>query len=71
MDKVVEIFALTNEIIEREPTEAEAAQREADRAAFQAAEAERIENEATNAVEKAALLVRLGITEAEAKLLFS
>jgi hypothetical protein len=71
MDKVVEIFALTNEIIEREPTEAEAAQREADRAAFQAAEAERIENEATNAVEKAALLDRLGITEAEARLLLS
>ena len=71
MDKVVEIFTLTNEIIEREPTEAEAAQREADRAAFQAAEAERIENEATNAVEKAALLDRLGITEAEARLLLS
>ena len=71
MDKVVEIFALTNEIIEREPTEAEAAQREADRAAFQAAEAERIENEATNAVEKAAVLDRLGITEAEARLLLS
>lgn len=71
MDKVVEIFALTNEIIEREPTEAEAAQREADRAAFEAAEVERLEAEATKSAQKAALLKRLGITEAEAKLLLS
>ena len=71
MDKVVEIFGLTNEIIEREPTEAEAAQREADRAAFEAAEAERLEAEATKAAAKATLLDRLGITADEAKLLLS
>ncbi len=71
MDKVVEIFGLTNEIIEREPTDAEATQREADRAAFVIAENERIEAEAKKAAQKAALLDRLGITEDEAKLLLA
>jgi len=69
MDKVVEIFGLTNEIIEREPTEAELAQREIDRAAFEVAEAQRLEAEATKAAAKATLLDRLGITADEAKLL--
>lgn len=57
----------TNEVIDREMTEAEFAQYEADQAAVaanQAAFAEKI-------AEKAALLTRLGITAEEAKLLLS
>jgi len=57
----------TNEIIEREMNDAELAQLEQDKAAFAAREQEA----AKTARAKAALLDRLGITEAEAKLLLS
>jgi hypothetical protein len=55
----------TDEVIDREMNDAEFAQYEADQAAqgIKQAEAE------AKAAEKAALLERLGITEAEAKLL--
>ena len=59
--------AETGEVIEREMTTEELAQREAD----QLASAARLEAEADAAAAKAALLDRLGITEAEAKLLLS
>ena len=57
----------TNETIDREMNEAELAQLEQDKAAFVAREKEA----AKTAEAKAALLDRLGITEAEAKLLLS
>ena len=57
----------TGEITEREATLEELAQWEAD----QAAEVARLEAEATKAADKSALLGRLGISEAEAKLLLS
>lgn len=63
----IEANATTGEIIEREMTEAEIAQDLADQAEATAREAEA----ATKAVEKAALLAKLGITEDEAKLLLS
>ena len=56
-----------NEIIDREMTDAEFAQYEIDQARYQA---EKAEAEA-QALAKAALLERLGITEAEAKLLLA
>jgi hypothetical protein len=55
----------TNEVIDREMNDTEFAQYEAD----QAAEESRIAAEAAKAAEKEALLVRLGITADEAKLL--
>jgi len=55
----------TNEIIDREMTAAEFKQYEADKAEQEAAQAEA----EAKAAQKAALLERLGITEAEAKLL--
>ncbi len=55
----------TDEVIDREMNDAEFAQYEAD----QAAQAERAAAEAAKAVEKEALLARLGITADEAKLL--
>jgi hypothetical protein len=55
----------TDEVIDREMTDAEFAQYEAD----QAAQAERVAAESAKAAEKAALLERLGITADEAKLL--
>ena len=57
----------TNEVIDREMTDSEFAKYEADQEAnrLRQAEAE------ANAAEKAALLDRLGISEAEAKLLLS
>ena len=57
----------TNEVIDREMTNAEFAQYEIDQADYQA---EKAEAEA-KATAKAALLERLGITESEAKLLLS
>jgi hypothetical protein len=57
----------TGEIIEREMTADELAQREADQLSAQA----KAETEATKAAEKAALLAQLGITENQAKLLLS
>ncbi len=55
----------TNEIIDREMTDAEFAQYEAD----QADQAAQAAADAAKAAEKAALLERLGITADEAKLL--
>jgi hypothetical protein len=54
-----------------ELTDAEVAQREADAAAYAAQQAEEDAKKAANAVAKAALLDRLGITADEAKLLLS
>ena len=55
----------TNEIVEREMNDAEFAQYEAD----QSAEVTRQAEAEARATQKAALLDRLGITEAEARLL--
>jgi|688.fasta_scaffold2581323_1 hypothetical protein len=57
----------TGEIVQREMTETELAQREASQIAEETIKAA----EAARAHERAALLERLGITEDEAKLLFS
>ena len=57
----------TGEIVEREMNDDELAQREADQAELLA----RQEAQAVKAAEKAALLNRLGITDAEARLLLS
>ena len=57
----------TNEIIDREMTDAEFAQYEVD----QAAEATRQAEAEARATAKAALLTQLGITEEQAKLLLS
>ena len=57
-------------VVEEIPlTEEELAQREADRIAFEAAEAERVAAEAEKAAKRAELLERLGLTEEEAKVL--
>lgn len=64
---IIEHNVTTGKITEREETAEELEQFEADKAA----EADRIEAEATKAAEKAALLAKLGITEDEAKLLLS
>ena len=64
---IIEHNVTTGEITEREETAEELAQFEADKAA----EADRIEAEATKAAEKSALLAKLGITADEAKLLLS
>jgi len=57
----------TNEVIDREMTDAEFAKYEADRLS----ENEKAELRAAKIAEKEALLARLGITEDEAKLLLS
>lgn len=64
---IIEHNVTTGEITEREPNAAELAQREADKAKAEAI----AQAEATKAAEKAALLTKLGITVAEAKLLLS
>lgn len=57
-------------VVEEIPlTEEELAQREADRIAFEAAEAERVAAEAEKAAKRVELLERLGLTEEEAKVL--
>jgi len=61
----------TGVVEEVELTEEELAQREADRIAFEAAEAEREAEAAEKAAKKAELLAKLGITEDDAKLLLS
>jgi hypothetical protein len=69
MDEIVNLIVehncLTDEIIEREATEQELAQRAADDAAHAAAKAEAEAKEAA----RQALLDRLGITADEARLL--
>jgi hypothetical protein len=61
----------TGVVEEVELTEDELAQREADRIAFEAAEAEREAEAAEKTAKKAELLAKLGITEDDAKLLLS
>jgi hypothetical protein len=67
MNKIKIHNAETGEVIEREMTTQELAQREAD----QLVTAARLQAEAEAATAKAALLDRLGITAEEAKLLLS
>ena len=64
---IIEHNVTTGEITEREETAEELAQFEADKAA----EATRLASEAQKAADKAALLEKLGISEAEAALLLS
>ena len=69
MEKLIKVLhnAQTGEVIEREFNAEELAKYEAD----QAVELARLEAEVAKAATRAALLDRLGITEAEAKLLLS
>lgn len=71
MALVIEKNCTTGELIEREETEQEIADREAAAEAW--LEQKRIEEQeaADRAIAKAALLERLGITEDEAKLLLA
>lgn len=59
----------TGVVEEVELTEEELAQREADRIAFEEAEAAKAAEEAEKAAQRAAILERLGLTEDEAKLI--
>lgn len=59
----------TGVVEEVELTEEELAQREADRIAFEAAEASREAEAAEKAARRAEILERLGLTEDEAKLI--
>jgi hypothetical protein len=61
----------TGVVEEIELTEEEIAQREADRIAFEEAEAAKAAEEAEKAAQRAAVLERLGLTEDEAKLILS
>ena len=65
--KIVEHNVETGEVIEREATQSEIAQAAKDEAELNA----RIAEAQAKAIEKAALLTKLGITEDEAKLLLS
>ena len=67
----IEVNCSTGEVVERPLTAEELAQREADAAAFAAAEHEKEVAAAETATAKAALLTKLGITEDEAKLLLA
>lgn len=59
-------------IVEEVPlTQAELDQREADRIAFEKAEAARVAEESEKAAKRSALLAKLGLTEDDAKLLLS
>ena len=69
MSEVVEVWADTGVVVERDYTEEELAQREIDRIAAEEAEAARLVEEAAKAAKRAELLERLGITEDEAKIL--
>jgi hypothetical protein len=62
---------LTDEVIDREMTDAEFAEYEAEKQKDAAEAQAKADLEATNAAHKAALLERLGITADEAKLLLS
>lgn len=61
----------TGEVTEVELTAEEIKQREDDRIAYEAREAEEATNAALRAEQKAGLLARLGITAEEAELLLS
>ena len=71
MTTAIEVNCATGEVVERPLTAEEIAQREADAAAFAAAEHEKEVAAAEAAEAKAALLAKLGITEDEAKLLLA
>jgi hypothetical protein len=71
MTNAIEVNCATGEVVERPLTAEELAQREADAAAFAAAEHEKEAAAAEAATAKAALLAKLGITEDEAKLLLA
>ena len=70
-EKVYEVNATTNEIIEREATAEELAQEAADRERLAKLKADKDAEAAQAEAAKAALLEKLGITEEEAKLLLS
>jgi hypothetical protein len=61
----------TNEVIVRELTDDEQAQKNAEDAAAELAKAEKQAEEEAKATQRQALLAKLGITEEEAKLLLS
>ena len=65
----IEINCETGEVLEIELTDAEMAEREEARIAYEAQKAEEATNAALRAEQKAALLERLGITAEEAELL--
>jgi hypothetical protein len=69
--KRIEVNCSTGEVLEIELTDAEVAQREADAAAFAAKKHEEEVAAAEAATAKAALLIKLGITADEAKLLLA
>jgi predicted Ser/Thr protein kinase len=69
MTTAIEINCATGEVLERELTAAELAQREADAKAYADEKAKEDADKAAKAVEKAALLDKLGITADEAALL--
>lgn len=69
MTTAIEINCETGEVIERELTADELAQREADAKAYADEKAKEDADKAANAVKKDALLVKLGITADEAVLL--
>ncbi len=71
MTTAIEVNCATGEVVERPLTPEELAQREANVAAFAAAEHEKQAAAAEAATAKAALLTKLGITEDEAKLLLA
>jgi hypothetical protein len=71
MTTAIEVNCATGEVVERPLTADELAQREADAAAFAAEQHEKEAAAAEAATAKAALLVKLGITEDEAKLLLA
>ena len=71
MTTAIEVNCSTGEVVERPLTADELAQREADAAAFAAAEHEKEVAAQAAAEAKAALLTKLGITEDEAKLLLA
>jgi hypothetical protein len=70
-DIKVEIFGDTGEVIEREFTAEETAQRKVDALAHELRKAEQADIAAAKATAKAALLDRLGITADEAALLLA
>jgi hypothetical protein len=71
MTTAIEVNCATGEVTERPLTAEEIAQREAETAAYVAAEAEREAEAAQKAIAKAELLAQLGITEEQAKLLLN
>jgi hypothetical protein len=71
MTTAIEVNCATGEVVERPLTTEELAQRDADAAAYAAAEHEKEVAAAEAAEAKAALLAKLGITEDEAKLLLA